>query len=68
MVKVVSGMFKIVWLVGMVGAVCQSVNACTCTCMRISNVALNVTSTHCCGCVVNGSIAKTAFCVLLLLY
>ena len=43
-----------------------SVDACTCTytCTRTSNVALSFNvcgSAHCCGCMVNGSIAKAAF-------
>ena len=46
-----------------------SVDACTCTFTRISKLAVNVNvcgSTHCCGCVVNGSNAKAAFGVILL--
>ena len=42
----------------------SSVEACTCTCTRTSNVGLSVDvcgSAHCSGCVVNGSNAKAAF-------
>ena len=63
-------MFPIVCLVGvMVSWVLMHVHVHVhvYTCTQILNVALKINvcgSAHCCGCMVNGSIAKTAFWVL----